>query len=554
MQVMDDEAGAFAAATLLGEKTYLWEEDYVAFRRLGLLHIMSVSGYHVGILAVVLLKLLRRLELPRGLSAALLGLLLTLYALLAGTATPVIRAGLLLMLHEAGHLRHRQTVSAHLLCLTAMLQLLANPYQLFSASFQLTYGAMLGLLLVYPRLAKAYYSLKPWKNTFWRGFSASLAVQLGLLPAQMHFFGCVTPSSLLTNLFIIPVMTLLMGSYWVMLLLLPVPAVREALGFVLGRTTEGLLSIIRLLSEALGGYLRTPAGNALTLAGWVLLMAGLSVLLRPERRRLRCLLSTVGAALMVLSLLRLPHTSTCYIQFSDGEADGAILRDRGAVILIDTGEYAHTVAGYLRQEALSVDMLILTHLHIDHAGGIRGLLDAGIPVEVCALPEGAYSAADADPEAIVLLEELSSTGTRFITLSRGDVIHTPTGQLTVLWPQAGTVRPGEDANGHSLALRADIQGTTLLLTADVTSAYEMYAAIPADVLKAAHHGSTESTSPEFLDAVSPQVILLSCGEESREKSLATRAGDIPVYSTHSSGAITLRFTQDAFIVETYLPR
>lgn len=554
IRVMGEEGGAFAAATLLGEKNYLWEEDYVAFRRLGLLHIMSVSGYHVGILAVLLMKLLRRLELPRGLSAALLGALLTLYALLSGTAAPVIRAGLLLMLHEAGHLRHRQPVSAHLICLTAMLQLLMNPFQLFSASFLLTYGAMLGLLLVYPRLRGFFRSPAPWRNTLWQGLAASLAVQLGLLPAQMHFFGCLTPASLVTNLFVVAVITLLMGSYWLLLALLPVPLLREALGFLLGRTTEGLLAILRGLSEILGGYVRTPEENLLTLAGWVLMLLGLSVLLRPERRRLRRGLSLLGAVLMVLSLVRLPHTETCYIQFSDGEADGAILHDRDAVILIDTGEYAHTVTGYLQKDALAVDMLILTHLHIDHAGGVRGLLDAGIPVRVCALPEGAFLAADADAEVLALLEELEETGTRFVTLARGDVIETPTGQLTVLWPQAGTVRPGRSANEYSLVLRAEIQGTTLLLTGDVTTRYEMYAAIPADVLKAAHHGSPESTSAEFLEAVSPQAIFLSCGEEGRESSLAARAGSIPVYSTRTGGAITLRFTQDAFTVETYLPR
>lgn len=554
LRVMGREGGAFAAATLLGEKNYLHDADYTAFRRLGLLHVMSVSGYHVGILALLLLKLLRCFHLRRGISSILLGALLTLYALLAGAAAPVIRAGLLVMLHEVGHLRNRQAVSAHLIWLTAMLQLLLSPFQLFSASFQLTYGAMLGLLLVYPRLRRVFRSRRTWKSTLWDGLSVSLAVQLGLLPAQMHFFGAVTPAALLTNLLIVSVITLLMGSYWLMLILLPVPLVREALGFLLGRTTEGLLAILRGLSALLGGHVRTPAADALTFVGWVLMMLGLSVLLRPERRRLRRSLSLAGAVLIVLSLARLPHTETCYIQFSDGEADAAILHDRNAVILIDTGEYAHTLTGYLQRDALAVDMLILTHLHTDHAGGIRGLLDAGVPVRVCALPEGALLAADTDAEALALLAELEATGTRLVTLSRGDVIHTPTGQLTVLWPQAGTVRPGLSANEYALVLRADIQGTTLLLTGDVTSRYEMYAAVPADVLKAAHHGSQESTSPGFLEAVSPQLILLSCGEESRENGLSARVGEIPVYSTRTGGAITLRFTQDAFTVETYLPR
>ena len=131
---------------------------------------------------------------------------------------------------------------------------------------------------------------------------------------------------------------------------------------------------------------------------------------------------------------------------------------------------------------------------------------------------------------------------------------TPSGTLTVLWPQAGTVRPGQSANDTCLALRADILGTSMLLASDLTSRYEMYAAVPADILKAAHHGSSESTSPAFLEAVGPQAILLSCGAEDREAAFIPRAGDIPVYSTHSSGGITVRFTENTFTVETFLPR
>lgn len=153
-----------------------------------------------------------------------------------------------------------------------------------------------------------------------------------------------------------------------------------------------------------------------------------------------------------------------------------------------------------------------------------------------------------------LLTALEATGTEIVCVSRGDVITTPNAELTVLWPQAGAVRPGQTANDTCLALHADILGTTMLLAADLTSRYEMYASVPADILKAAHHGSESSTSQTFLAAVDPQIILLSCGSEEREAAFIPRAGDVPVYSTNTSGAITIRFAEDAFTVETCLPR
>ena len=553
-RVMGEEEGGLAAAMLLGTKDYLAGEDALAFRELGVSHVLSVSGFHVGVLAGLLIALLTPLHLPRKLRLALIGLLLSLYAMLTGAAPPVIRAGLLVLLREAGHLRGRRNLPLHLLCLSAALQLLFNPMQLFGPSFQLTYSAMLGLILIHPRLRDAFTPYHAWSRWLWQGFSATLAVQLGLLPAQLYWFGGFPLISLVLNILIIPLTSALMMLYWLTLALLPIPLVREGAGALTGLLTRYILQGIRWLAGVAGYSLRTPAANLLTLVGWALLLLGLGVLMHQRRALLRRVLAVSGAALIALSLIRLPNTETFWLQLSDGEADAAILHDRDAVILVDAGENAFTAADYLQSRGLSVDMLILTHLHIDHAGGVAGLVNWDIPVRVCALPEGALTAGDLDEEVLELLRQLEESGTEFVTLSRGDVITLPSGTLTVLWPQSGAVRPGMAANDSCLALRADILGTSMLLASDLTSRYEMYAATSADILKAAHHGSSESTAPAFLDAVNPQVILLSCGTEERETAFIPRAGDIPVYSTHSSGGITVRFTENAFTVETFLPR
>ena len=94
----------------------------------------------------------------------------------------------------------------------------------------------------------------------------------------------------------------------------------------------------------------------------------------------------------------------------------------------------------------------------------------------------------------------------------------------------------------------------LLLTGDLSGRYEQYAAMPADVLKVAHHGSSSATSPAFLTAVSPQTLLLSNRDEEREHRMAELAGEIPLYSTACCGAVTLTFPGDGtFTVEGFLP-
>jgi len=553
-RVMGTEEGALAAAMLLGSRSVVADEDYTAFKELGIAHILSVSGYHVGVLAVMLMSLLRPLHLPRKLHLALLTLLLALYALLTGAAPPVIRAGLLVFLREAGQINRRRNLPLHLLCLAAACQLLANPMQLFSASFQLTYCAMLGLVLIYPRLRKSLRFRRKWARRLWKGLAASVSVQIGLLPAQLYWFNVFPLASVVVNIPLLALTSILMALYWLMLALLPFPIAAEPVGALAGTLTQWLLAGIRWLADVIGSSIWTPSANLLTLLGWALLIWGMSILIRRSRVLFRRVLAFSGAILMALSLVRLPNTGVYWLQFSDGEADGALLHDHGAVVLVDAGETAFNVAGYLRSHRLSVDALILTHLHADHACGIEGLLENGIPVKTCYLPEDAFLPTDVDAIVLELLARLEAAGTEMVCLSRGDVLTTPSGRITVLWPQTGTVRSGQSANDACLVLQAELLGTTLLLAGDMTSRYEMYVAAPADILKAAHHGSAGSNSPAFLQAVAPQAILLSCGETAREETLLPRAEGIPVYSTHSSGAVTIRFTEGAFTVETCLPR
>ena len=97
-----------------------------------------------------------------------------------------------------------------------------------------------------------------------------------------------------------------------------------------------------------------------------------------------------------------------------------------------------------------------------------------------------------------------------------------------------------------------LKGVSLLQTGDLSGSYESYAAVPADLLKAAHHGSPFSTSEAFLSAVDPQAVLLSCGRIARHESFSERACSVPVWSTAVHGALTVRFTEQAFTVVPYL--
>lgn len=539
--------GAFASAMLLGERSLMADDDRTAFQRMGIAHVLSVSGYHVGVLCALLLWLLRRLRLPLRWQLLPVCLLLTGYCLLTGCRAPVIRASLLVVLALIGRRVGASRARLHWLSGSAMVQLVLSPIQLSSASFQLTYTALLGITLCTPFLQRCAARIRLW-GRLTDAISLVIGAQLGLLLPQLYWFHTLPLMGLIANIPLTALATLLITLYWICLPLLPIPAVGPALGTAAGWISELFADCIRFMSEHAGWMLWTRQSNLLTLLGWLALLAALNLIWQ-HRRRSQLLLAVTGMLVLALSVTPWPHRGVTYTQLSVGDADAAVLQDDTTVVVIDTGEGA-TLSTYLHQRRMSVDTLILTHLHNDHTGGLAALLEAGIPIRTCLIGEGARSQL-VDAWSIQLLEQLALSGTELREIARGDVLPLPHGQLTVLWPDGGHVRSGQDANHYSLALLAQLYDTRLLLTGDLTGRYESYAAVPADVLKAAHHGSAASTGDAFLTAVQPQLVLQSCAKEARAAALEPRLDGIPLYATARTGAVTLSIHEDGLTVSAY---
>ena len=148
-------------------------------------------------------------------------------------------------------------------------------------------------------------------------------------------------------------------------------------------------------------------------------------------------------------------------------------------------------------------------------------------------------------------EALAQVADEIAVFARGDVLTLPSGSLTALWPEEGRVRPGMDANLSSMALLAELRGTTLLLTGDLDGRYAPYIATPADILKLAHHGASADTPEDFLAAVNPGLLLVSTGDRNRLAAVEERFGDIPACATASHGALTLTFTGGGYTLTTF---
>ncbi len=547
--VCGEEAGQLASAVLLGMRDEVPDEEQEQFRRLGIAHILSVSGFHVGVL-VALLALLMMPVKHRRLRMTLTLPILLAYAFLTGGNAPAIRAVLLWAIVCWGRIRHKRVLMLHVLCASAMIQLLFAPAQLFSASFQMTYGVMAAICGITAQTAPNAQKKRGWKGKMLSLLSVSAAAQFGVLLPELYWFGRVPLLGIAVNVLLVAGMNVLLLLDWVTLLLTPIPWLAALPGAATRAVSEGFLHLVNVLGR-FAPTLWTRQPDAWVVLGWLLVFAALLPFGKSrnhwQNRKKRLPMLAAGAVLMATILLPVPFSGTEYMQLDMGDADAAVLRQEKHVLVVDAGEYGGDLASYLRAEHLPVDLLVLTHLHSDHAGGVQELLDEGIPIRQCVMPSGALEA-DFDEEVLPLLARMEANGTAIETVCRGDILQWAEGKLTVLFPPEGF--SASNANDGSMALLVEAEGVKLLLTGDLSARYGQYAAVSADVVKAAHHGSKNGTTQAFLDESAPSAVLVSTKRENAADYLRSIT-DADVYSTLESGAIIIRMADSCFTIEEF---
>lgn len=534
------EDGALPQALLLGERESLPEETVKGFRDAGAAHVLAVSGLHVGLLAAVLMIALRRFLSPKARFWVLFGFLLC-YCALLGFPAPVTRASILLLIASFRRVVRRAADPLSALSAAFLLILLVWPLDLFSVSFQLSFCAVLGIVILGPEVKRRLSFVA--SSSVRDSVSTTVSATAGVVLPSIQVFHRFSWVGLIINPLLCAVFGVLLPVYGLILVLgcISLP-LGQFFAQWINPVTRGVIACISFLGNLPFASVRVPSLPWYAAAAWAVLcvLATRYVLLRGKTK-------AVLSLALALASAAIWHFSRCtdvqYIQFSMGQADCAMILDGAETVLIDAGEYGGDPADYLLSTARRADHLILTHLHKDHCLGVYQLLEEEIPIGEVILPEGAEEQR-ADESCLQLMAELRARGIPIRTFSAGDALFLSRVSLYAVWPLPGTVRPGRDANRYCLCLLCDLDGFTLFSASDLPSDYELYAARNADILKVAHHGSKSSTGDAFLSAVSPNFALITSSGNSaalpHPDTLSRLAQKhIPVCQTGLSGALTI---------------
>ncbi|MCL6522032.1 MAG: ComEC/Rec2 family competence protein [Firmicutes bacterium] len=566
---------AVLAALLLGERAGLDAGLQRAFQLTGLVHLLSVSGLHVGFLVPWL-------ELPwrqRGLRARWLGLAAGLggYALLAGGEAPVERAVWMALAVRGGGVLMRRPHAPSALALAFLLVTLARPERAGELGVQLSFLATAGLLALRPLLGRGgWRRLHPLPRGLLQALLVSLAAQAAILPLLVDRFGRAGPWGPLLNLAAGPLVALLLPAG---LAGLPLAALHPALAPALA--PAGLLAhLLRRLVEA--GAALPGAERLLPPPGWAALpwygaLAALAALVGgpsggPRRRRLLALAGAGGVALALLAWLPAapapPEPEVVFLAVGQGDATLVRMPD-GFTLLVDAGpaRASGTAEILRRMRVRRLDAVAISHADADHAGGLPDLLGA--------LPVGELWIGDPPGPGDRLLAEgvarARARGTRLLRLEEGWVGRRPGLEIRALNPPRSTGLAWEQ-NDRSLVLQllfsepgAEPPGAgteptapppALLLAGDLPSPGEerllrRHPGLRAELLKVAHHGSAGSTSSAWLAALAPREAVLSVGPNPYGHPAAAtlarlRAAGARLWRTDRDGAVVARLRTGAW--------
>jgi len=560
-----------AEALLLDRKEGIDPEQRDRFARAGLAHLLAISGFHVGLIAGVLLLLGGALRLSPRATAAMTVATTVVYVLFLGAPHAAARAALQITLALAGRLWQRAADPFSMIAAAAVILLLYDPLALLEPGFQLSFAGTAGIIALRRSFLDAMPT-RPLPQSVRESIAVSLAATLATAPFTVIHFGQIAPIGVVANLAAIPLSGVAVPALVVALAVsyVSIPAARFLAGGA-ELLLDALDLVARVAAAVPGGQLLVPRD---AIIGWALaatLAAFLSARLARRAGEVRPVVRRVVAAGVVVAVLivwpgiaRRLHDGRLEIHAIDvGQGDAFAIRTPGGRwILVDAGPggtgydagRARVVPFLLRQGARRVDALILTHPDSDHIGGAGSVLDA-FDVGVVVDPGVAVG----KPLYRELLLRAQSGRLRWIA-ARPDLDLSIDGvEIRVLGADDDALDEKRTANQLSVAFRLEYGRFRALFLGDAPAEVEerlvaRYGAeLSADLLKVAHHGSTTSTSAALLESARPRLALISAGRQNRFGHPAPailerlEKHDIQVLRTDLSGTITLKTGPEGMI-------
>lgn len=546
-EIFDNKLSPSAADISKGI-TLRYREDTEIIKNIvdvGLSHILSVSGLHLGIIFIMIFYLISLTGVGIKLRYLLSCIIMFLYSFMIGFNPSLLRALIMIFVLMYKRIYRPNISDVDSLLFTASVSLIINPYYIYSIGFILSYLCIYGIIFIFRKFRKLYSNKDGFKNKFYSALFLNISIQIATLPIVIYFFNKINIFSILINILLVPIFTLYLILSMLLLFTSRINIISTIIAFVL----NNIMSIFDFIASIFNNSIFNLILKSPPLIIIVIYYIMLFYLLRYDKiKYLRIDYRAVMIMLVILSIPSPLHfTNQDRIEFLDvGQGDSALITIGGKNILIDSGGNRFNIGSVgenilepylIKTGRRNIDIALITHFDYDHVGGFTEVSDK---IKIKNMFANHFHEGD-DSEHSKRIKNLN-----YKILKEDANLKINKNYTLSLIP--GNTNLNNENNRSAVSVLRKNNANLVYFSADIEKEAEKLLLKNSPntfILKVPHHGSKTSSTDKFLDKIKPKKAVISVGRNNKyghpngEVLKRYKKRDIELFRTDRDGLITL---------------
>lgn len=548
---------------IFGDDTYLKSQTLDKFRKLGLSHILAVSGLHIGILSGFIILLLKFIKI--NIKVALLLTLITvwLYGFVLGYPVTVLRAFIMLVIFVMSKLIYKRYDIINSLLFTAYILLLVNPIQIYSIGYQLSFIIVMSLSLFSKNIENILESRSKLSKTF----SALVAAQIGLIPISIYHFNYVSIFAIVSNLILVPFLTI---SLILSFILINISYISNIIVVYIGYVIEFILNIFNHISSVMYNYLCfnyylvSPTIIEIIVYYLMFIIAFKHIHFYKYQKKINKVIIIYLFIIAISTNIINLKIYELNINFIDvGQGDCILVSANNKNYIIDAGGPIFTkynigdkiVIPYLLKNGIkNIDGIFISHYDKDHCSAVPLLIEK---LNVKKIFVGYIDTNNDQCNDIINIANVKKLPINLIKKNSKIKISKDL-EIFVLHPANNLINSD---NNNSLVLLLRYYNYKILFTGDIEAVIENNIIkdydIDINILKVAHHGSKTSSTLEFIQEMNPKFAVISVGKNTYghpDKAILERykKEGVKIFRTDEDGMIGVKLTKNSIKITPHI--